>query len=299
MKQKATLRCISVTALLVCAVMAAFAQKSKVDLAAELEAMADTERAFARTCSEKGIPAAFYEFFAPDGIAFSPHPQKLREANGGVPPAPAKPTTLLLEWEPMFGDIAQSADLGWLTGPVLFSDLTEQKRPPKSGFYSSVWKKQPDGNWRVMVDIGVDVPLREGPLPRNQFTRVSPGEAGPAKGGAGADSIRKAEGSLAQGVTAEYLKWLTPSARLHRNGPNPLTTAAAIRDYLASHPQSGEWKTLHAETSRADDLGYAYGSYELKKDGVTTEKGYYFRVWKRNAQGEWRLVFDVASPLRA
>jgi ketosteroid isomerase-like protein len=295
-----TLRAIGIIALVVCAA-AVFAQKQKVDLAAELEAMANTERAFARTCGEKGIPASFYEFFSPEGVSFNPHPEKLREAAGNTPPAPVQPQ-FLLEWEPMFGDVAQSADLGWLAGPTRITDRTLQNRAPRSGFYSSVWKKQPDGTWRVQIDLGIRTPLHEGPLVRNQFTRVPQEKIGKAKGGAGGDSLRQAEKALAEaaatGVSAAYRKWMAPSARMHRNERDPLTTSAAIRDYLATQPQSGAWETLHAETSKADDLGYTYGSYELKKDGATAEKGYYMRVWKRNPQGEWRMVFDVTSPLR-
>jgi len=294
-----TLRSVSVIVLLVCAVLVTFAQKQPVDLAAELEAMADTERAFARTAGEKGWQHAFYDFFAEDGMGFQPAPVRFRENYRKQPPPP-DPLNTVLDWEPVYGDIAESADLGWLTGPFIVMDKTEQKRPARWGFYSSVWKKQPDGTWRVAADLGISTPPREGALPRNQFTRAPQEKSGKAKAGASA-SLQQAEAALAAdaktGLAAAYAKWMLPSARLHRVGHHPFTTATAIQEYLATQPQSSSWETLHAEAATSDKLGYSYGSYELTNDGVSAEKGYYLRVWKRNAQGEWRLVFDVTNPL--
>jgi ketosteroid isomerase-like protein len=207
----------------------------------------------------------------------------------------------VLDWEPLTGDIAQSADLGWLTGPFVVLDKTEQKRPPRWGFYSSVWKKQPDGSWRVLADLGISIPSQGDSLPHEQFTRIRSEPSGKPKDAAGVESLRRAEQTLAdaaaKGVTAAFAQWMSPHARLHRNGHMPFTTPEAIRAYLATQPQSGSWRTMHAETSSAGDMGHTYGYYELKKDGTATEKGHYMRVWKRNPAGQWRLAFDVTAPL--
>jgi ketosteroid isomerase-like protein len=56
---------------------------------------------------------------------------------------------------------------------------------------------------------------------------------------------------------------------------------------------SGE--PIKADVSHSGDLGYAYGSYEV--GGAKPEKGYYARVWKRDAQGRWRIVMDVTNPI--
>jgi len=275
---------------------------SQTNLDAELKAMADTERAFARRSVEQGMRQAFYEFFAEEGIAFQPQPVRLRESQRSQPAPSGPPPASTLDWEPVYGDIARSADLGWLTGPFVVTDQSPQKRPPRWGFYSSVWKKQPDGTWRVLADLGVSTPAQQGALPRNVF-RAAPHEPLEATPGARGGDLRQAEQTLARqaarGVAAAYSQVLSPSARLHRNGDMPFTTPASIREFLATQPPSGSWETLHAETSRAGDLGYTHGKYQLAKDGAAVEKGYYMRVWKRNANGEWKLVLDVTSPLPA
>lgn len=289
---------VPLASLLLALLLPSLAQPNNLD--AELQAMAETERAFARTAGQKGWQHAFYDFFAEDGVGFNPAPVRFRENYRKQPPPP-DPLTSVLDWEPLYGDIAESADLGWLTGPFVVTDKTETKRPPSWGFYSSVWKKQPDSTWRVAADMGVAIPPREGTLPRNQFLRAPQEESGKPHTSAGAD-LSRAESAFAadaeSGLAAAYDKWLSPRARLHRNGHNPLTTLGAIREYLATQPQSGAWRTLHAQAAKSGDLGYSYGSYELKNDGATTQTGYYLRVWKRNPEGQWRLVFEVTSPLR-
>jgi len=95
-------------------------------------------------------------YFAPDGIWFVPHPKKTVEDLRSRP-APPGPLTRKLEWAPEFGDVARAGDLGWDTGPSRNSDLTG-KTPPRYGYFSSIWKKQPGGEWRVLLDLGSDVP---------------------------------------------------------------------------------------------------------------------------------------------
>ena len=52
-------------------------------------------------------------------------------------------------------------------------------------------------------------------------------------------------------------------------------------------------QAIGADVARSGDLGYVYGSYEL--GGDKPEKGYYARVWKRNSDGEWKIVLDTHS----
>jgi hypothetical protein len=51
-----------------------------------------------------------------------------------------------------------AGDLGYNTGPTVIEDTSPEKRPARYGMLFSVWKKQTDGNWRVMLDLGADTP---------------------------------------------------------------------------------------------------------------------------------------------
>jgi ketosteroid isomerase-like protein len=60
-----------------------------------------------------------------------------------------------LTWSPVGADIAASGDLGYTYGNYEFRTKDEDGRPVVDhGHYMSVWKKQPDGSWKVVLDMG-------------------------------------------------------------------------------------------------------------------------------------------------
>jgi len=60
-----------------------------------------------------------------------------------------------LTWTPVDAGISISGDLGWTSGTYEFrSKDKDGKVKVEQGKYTSIWKKQPDGNWRVVLDMG-------------------------------------------------------------------------------------------------------------------------------------------------
>ncbi|MGH9424802.1 MAG: YybH family protein, partial [Terriglobia bacterium] len=109
----------------------------------------EAERAFAATSLAKGTRAAFLEFLAEDSVLFRPGPipgKKWIEEH----PAPST----FLTWEPAFADVAQSGDLGYTTGPWEIRPTGPKDKPTAYGHFVSVWKRQTDGLWKVVVDLG-------------------------------------------------------------------------------------------------------------------------------------------------
>jgi tetratricopeptide (TPR) repeat protein len=88
---------------------------------------------------------------------------------------------------------------------------------------------------------------------------------------------------------------LSDDARVHRPGAMPVAGKDALRDWLARQTMTLSGEPIKADVSRSGDLGYAYGSYEL--GGAQPQKGYFARVWKRDAKGQWRIVMDIVRPL--
>ena len=128
----------------------------------EMRSLVEAERAFAAASVEKGAREAFTANFADDGIAFQPHPVVYKEAMKNRP-LPANPKAFTLDWKPVFGDVSESGDLGYTTGPYSLVD-NSGKQPTRYGFYFSVWKKV-SGQWQVAVDIGIRTPTNyEGAL---------------------------------------------------------------------------------------------------------------------------------------
>jgi ketosteroid isomerase-like protein len=60
-----------------------------------------------------------------------------------------------LTWEPVGADISASGDLGYTYGTYEFHSKDKDGKPLVDyGKYTSIWKTQKDGNWKVVLDMG-------------------------------------------------------------------------------------------------------------------------------------------------
>ena len=269
-----------------------------------LVSLVEAERAFARTSVEKGIRESFIEFFADDGIGFDPHPTRVKEAYLKQP-APATRPPVVLDWQPVYADVSRAGDLGYTTGPYTFRNNSPDKKSTHYGFYFSIWKKQADGSWKVVVDCGIDTPDHSSqkfvfkPAPRVSSDKATSKLDLENERAALVDLDRQfLKVSRSLGMVNGFLKYLSKDARLHRNGAFPMVGESAIRSFLSANNAELTWEPIKSDVSQSDDLGYTYGSYEMKSaPSNAIEKGYYVRVWKRDSRGNWNLVLDTLSPV--
>jgi ketosteroid isomerase-like protein len=101
-----------------------------------------------------------------------------------------------------------------------------------------------------------------------------------------------AEAARTEGVNAAFLRYSAPDALLFQPGP---TNAKAA---LAEHPIPPlklDWWPAYAGVAQSGDLGFTTGPYSI---GGTQRHGWYFTVWKRQADGSWRWVLDHGPPTR-
>jgi ketosteroid isomerase-like protein len=80
--------------------------------------------------------------------------------------------------------------------------------------------------------------------------------------------------------------------------------AERLKSEPARSPRRAEairWQPLHAEVAAAGDLGYTWGVAEsaATKDGPFKPYGVYVTIWKRQADGKWKFVYDAATILSA
>ena len=240
----------------------------------ELLALANAERAFARQATAEGVRASFLANFADDGIAFNPGPHKPRETLAKQP-APTGPPKVILRWSPYLGDIASTGDLGYTTGPFILTTNGEPSQPPRHGIYFSVWAKQADGVWKVVLDIGADTPSAVAPLD-------APFQAAEVSG-----SKQIPNGNLieADNQSAKY----AIKSRKHKQNLMPLIGRDAILSWLKAQGSTIKTKLAFSRVARSKDFGYTYGSYEFG-----SESGSYARVW-RVIDGEWQIVAEVTN----
>jgi ketosteroid isomerase-like protein len=287
------------------AFLASFALLPALGLAADAglppaqQELFDAERAFVRAAAEKGFRDSFYAYFADDGIAFNPHPFRVRVALAGQP---ATPPPMGADWAPVYGDIASAGDLGWNTGPLVYAG--RDGKPDRHGMFFSVWKRQPDGSFKVVLDIGSDTPSAVVPIdePPHSSWRAGQGQAAGVDVAAEAAALLAAEGSFLAAAAAKslgraYGARLADEARVHRPGIMPVVGRVALDEW--ANAQTGQFRgeALFADVARSGELGYTWGSYE--RVGEAPEAGYFARVWKKVEGDEWRIVMDTVSPVPA
>ena len=257
-------------------------------------AMVDAERAFAGAAKQRGVRAAFLEYLDDDAIGFEPSLGRAKEA-WRARPVPADPLATTLSWQPRAGDISESGDLGWLTGPYVFvpnGDIAHTQY----GCYFSIWIRRAGAPWRVLIDAGVST---EEPcaFPGEGAARLTPTDSPPPTAAAGLSKSTLLEQdwlldtrAVTVGLADAFGPLLFPAARFNREGKQPLLGSAAITPFLSSQPGSWTFVPRGGEVASSGDLGYTYGDYDLKENIRTTEAGYYVRVWRRFGA---RLAGDV------
>lgn len=262
-------------------------------LSGDLKDLISSEKSFAATCAEKGIRDSFLMYFADDVVTVG---SDLRHGKEHLEKrANTEPLRLRLQWLPVYGDIAKAGDLGYLTGPSLLEDQ-KGEQSAWHGQYLSIWRKGKDG-WKVAVDFGVTAPTAV--FKPNAGFQLAPqareAPAGATGRSSSGDSLITAEGKLhdtaaAKGDRASVCALAESSIRYYQDQEVPQEGKASLCASSGADP-AREYKMLGHEISASEDLGYAYG--EFRSVGIPSAKqtrGVYLHVWKRDGEGNWRMV---------
>jgi ketosteroid isomerase-like protein len=292
---------ISALVLLICT-PSAFAQESDPS---PFKQMVETEQAFSRTAEVKNTREAFMEFIADNGLLFRP-----KAVNGKkwmnehpVPPSDKQP---LLAWQPAFGGMAAAGDLGFTTGPWEFKDDIKDAKPSGYGHFVTLWKKQADGSWKFVVDLGISHPQSGGPLKIWQVenaTRKNPFK--PVDVPKATESLLQRDQSyssqtLKVGLAKAFQAFAAADARLYLPEHLPYVGRAVAVKPLEASKRAVTYQPIAGDVSKSGDLGYTHGTYE--KTGSDdpkkiTEQGNYVRIWKKQ-RGVWQIALDVTNPVQ-
>jgi ketosteroid isomerase-like protein len=130
-----------------------FATKQKSARASDL--LVQLEADFAKAVAERGHEA-FVTYFAEDGVELDDGGISSRDAIRKQPPWPEGTS---LNWTPVKADMGASGDLGYTYGNYVFKSKDKEGKPVTHyGKYVSIWRKQKDGSWKVVVDMGNSSP---------------------------------------------------------------------------------------------------------------------------------------------
>jgi hypothetical protein len=277
--------------------------------------MVETERAFAARALVVGWKQAFLEYFAETSVGFDDG--SAGAARDQIAQNPDPPKDLRLLWEPRYGDVSASGELGYLTGPVQSILPSRNNGQPRHSNYTTIWKRQRDGSFKVVMDVGIPTP---GPVVYAPgFTRAPHTDRFNGDYDERTPPLSAADGvlntALRSSQSRAYRSLLGEGSRLLRPNVQPLVGPARIQAWLGSQPPVTTSDTRFSEVAQAGDLGYTWGSYEVGRrraapagrtggTGRTSQtaapaagqRGFYMRVWVRERSGQWKIALDVLSP---
>ncbi|MFQ5530466.1 MAG: YybH family protein [Gemmatimonadota bacterium] len=114
----------------------------------------EADREFLAAVRTRGL-GAWLQAFAPDGMMISggashAGQEGIRQA---VLPLFADPL-FDITWDPQLSAVSASGDLGYTVGTYEMTAEGEAGAAEFRGTYLTVWRRQPDGTWKVEADIG-------------------------------------------------------------------------------------------------------------------------------------------------
>jgi ketosteroid isomerase-like protein len=255
----------------------------------DLDRLIETERTFARTALEKGTRAAFLEFMANDAVVFVPDKTPARAFWTARPESNSA-----LVWAPNYGEISSNGILGYTTGNWEYRAKGKADEPSAFGNFVTVWLRQPSGEYRWVVDLGVDHEKPE------KYSDTFAGPTGP--GGGNTDKISAAdsanrffETTAKFGIQKAYSTFADANVRFFRENEFP----GFGRNALIGRAKKDKGAFTFAKRSvffESDDLAYVTNTYTFAPDKGEPVNGNFLQVWKL-IDGKWKIVLDLFKPL--
>jgi ketosteroid isomerase-like protein len=252
--------------------------------------LASAEKLFSETSVKEGVKQSFLKFFADECIVFNPE-----AVNGKELYAKRKQNSAVLSWHPVFVETAASGDYGISTGPWEYAKGKDQA-PAAFGYFFSVWKKQMDGTWKVVLDCGIDIPKAKLKNEPEDFHILPTPKGKPLYPESAQAELQKVEKNFIQsyrlnGAANAYKNYIAENGRVYREGTFPAINKNESLDMLRRDSVQTEFIPLETQISFANDLGYTYGY------AITTQhdSSSYVRVWRKEKKN-WKIAVDILKP---
>ncbi len=167
---------------------------------AALRGLLNTEYAFGQRARDS-VKAAFLEYLAEDSLVLQPLPVPGRAFYTAASESADK-----LEWYPAVVDLAGSADLGFTTGPWIYTTASGGQ---VHGHFLTIWKNDAKCRWLVQFDGGVSHAA-----PANAETKLEPDQVSYAVR-IGPPQILIAGGAVSQAINDFQGTSRQPCAPMH------------------------------------------------------------------------------------
>jgi ketosteroid isomerase-like protein len=111
-----------------------------------------TDIHFSALSRDSGIRIAFLRYKDSSAVLLRPGHFPLQGAVASQYLLASGDTSVTLTWIPTHSEVASSGDLGYTYG--VYTLRSHSSDSAVQGTYVSIWKKQPDGSWKYVLDSG-------------------------------------------------------------------------------------------------------------------------------------------------
>ena len=146
---------IQVLLLLTAVLIILNACNSEIDRQADLDRLMKTDREFNDLSQKEGVKKAFLEFADENSLMLPNFNQPVYGRDALSEFLSTENDEGRLVWSPESGEVSSSGDLGYTWGRYTFTFIDSGTTEGSShGKYVTIWKKQKDGSWKWLIDIG-------------------------------------------------------------------------------------------------------------------------------------------------
>lgn len=120
------------------------------------EYLMNLDREFDKTTAELGLEG-WVSYFAEDGVMV-PAQVDVIKGKEDVRQAMGKSFSLpgfSLRWEPLDAQVSEDGSMGYTYGKYVRTNLDQEGNiQTGTGKYTTIWQKQQDGSWKIVLDMG-------------------------------------------------------------------------------------------------------------------------------------------------
>ena len=274
-----------------------------VDTSATKAWLLATDRALAQAVLEKGI-AALVDALSPDAAVLFPGQPILHGRDAEGPLAARYGGASRTGWRVIAAVASIDPGFGCTTGFSTFTSAADTLHRERGGDYLACWRRSANGvpqliGWqRSDAPLGATLPLAAfdgGAMPRSATQKGGDGALAATQD---ADAMFAEAGSTRSGPGEAFASWVAADG-LFPGSTDGLRGVAMVHASFNQWPNGTVllWGPTRSAGYAAGGLAFTVGEAVRKNadTGAVLAKTKYFTVWRLDADGRWRWIFDLGS----
>ena len=209
--------------------------------------------------------------------------------------------SIIVRLIPVHSEIARDSTLAVVYGITSTTRRGPAPGEPQLGWYANVWRRQPEGNWRLAAaaQMGVVASRLAVVPPELSAPPHAPFSAGPFERSFTDADIAFAELAHHETARVAFERYASPQGASLSGDGLLLFGPSQIGESLAgSETQDWKWAPVAAGGTPSGDLGFTIGEASIgpRAGGSgATRYSKYLTLWRRGADGAVKFIFDLGN----